>query len=94
MTASGESVREGIVAAKKEWMHSIAVLYDMDMNLIGYFEIKDTGAGIDTNGDGKGDTIKDGKSIDVYRDTLSRCSEWTREHGDYVFLQIIEGAEG
>ena len=94
ITASGDEVREGIVAGKKDWMHSVAVLYDMDMNLIGYYEFKDTGAGIDTDGDGKGDSIKKGKSIDVYRDTLGRCSEFTKKYGDYVYLQIITDVQG
>lgn len=91
ITASGEHVREGIIAGKREWMGKTAILYDMDMNLIGIFEFKDTGAGIDTDGDGKGDSIKNGKSIDVYRDTLARCYDWIGQYGDYVYLQILEG---
>lgn len=94
VTASGEPVREGIVAGKREWMGKTAIIYDLDMNLIGIFEFKDTGAGIDTDGDGKGDSIKNGKSIDVYRNTLEGCHEWIRTYGDFVLIQIIEGAEG
>lgn len=94
ITASGDAVREGIVAGKREWMHSVAVLYDMNMNLIGFFEFKDTGAGIDTDGDGKGDTIKNGKSIDVYRDTLQGCRDWVKTYGDYIYLMIIEDVQG
>lgn len=94
VTASGEPVREGILAGKREWIGKTAVLYDMNMNIIGYFDFKDTGAGIDSDGDGKGDTIKNGKSIDVYRDTMEGCREWIKLFGDYVYLQIIEGAVG
>lgn len=94
VTASGESVREGIVAGKRSWMGKTAIIYDMNMNIIGIFEFKDTGAGIDTDGDGKGDSIKNGKSIDVYRDTYQGCKDWIKMFGDYVYLQIIEGAEG
>lgn len=94
VTASGEPVRVGIVAGKREWMGKTAVLYNMDMELIGIFEFKDTGAGIDTDGDGKGDSIKNGKSIDVYMDTMEDCRQWIRQFGDYVYLEIIEGAEG
>lgn len=90
ITASGERVREGIVSGKREWMGKVAVLYDMDMNIIGIYEFKDTGAGIDTDGDGKGDTIKSGKSIDVYRDTMERCHEWINKNGDYVYMQIFD----
>ena len=94
VTASGEIVREGIVAGKRSWMGKTAVLYDMNLNIIGIYEFKDTGAGIDTDGDGKGDSIKNGKSIDVYRDTMEGCNDWVKLFGDYVMLQIIEGAAG
>ena len=93
ITTPGVRVREGIIAGKREWMHKTAILYDLDMNLIGIYEFKDTGSGMDTDGDGKGDTIKNGKSIDVYRNNLSRCYDWIKEYGDYVYLEIID-AEG
>lgn len=93
-TASGTPVHEGIVAGKRSWMGKTAIIYDMNMNLIGIYEFKDTGAGIDTDGDGKGDSIIRGKSIDIYRDTLDRCYEWIALYGDYVYMQIVEGAAG
>lgn len=93
ITASGEHVREGIVAGKRSWLGKVAILYDLDMNIIGIYEFKDTGAGIDTDGDGKGDSIKKGKSIDVYRDTLDECYDWIRTYGDYVLMMIVD-AEG
>ena len=93
ITASGCEVREGIVAAKKEWMNALVVLYDMDMNFIGYFEVKDTGFGIDWDGDGIG-SIQEGTSIDVFRDDLDRCKEWIEKYGDYCYVQIITDAEG
>ena len=94
VTASGEAVREGILAGKREWIGRTAILYDMEMNIIGFYEFKDTGAGIDTDGDGKGDSIKNGKSIDVYRDNMNRVNEWISTNGDYVYMQILERADG
>lgn len=93
ITASGCEVREGIIAAKKDWMDALVVLYDMDMNFIGYFEVKDTGFGIDRDGDGIG-SIQEGTSIDVFRSSLDRCKEWTERYGDYCCVQIITDAEG
>lgn len=90
VTASGDQVREGIIAGKRSWLGKVAILYDLDMNIIGFYEFKDTGAGIDTDGDGKGDSIKNGKSVDVYRDTYARCKEWVKTYGDYVYMQIVE----
>lgn len=91
VTASGAVVREGIVAASRDCMDYGVILYDEDMNFVGFFEVKDTGAGIDTDGDGKGDSIKKGLSIDVYRDTLDRCYDWIEEYGDYMYVQFVEG---
>lgn len=93
ITASGCEVREGIVAAKQDWMDALVVLYDTDMNFIGYYEVKDTGFGIDQDGDGIG-SIENGTSIDVFRDSLERCYEWIERHGDYCYVQIITDAKG
>lgn len=93
ITASGCEVREGIVAAKKDWMDALVVLYDTDMNLIGYYEVKDTGFGIDQDGDGIG-SIEEGTSIDVFRSSLERCYEWIERYGDYCYVQIITDAKG
>ena len=93
ITASGCEVREGIVAAKQDWMDALVVLYDTDMNFIGYYEVKDTGFGIDQDGDGIG-SIENGTSIDVFRDSLERCYEWIERYGDYCYVQIITDAKG
>lgn len=93
ITASGSEVREGIVAARKDWMDALVVLYDMDMNFVGYFEVKDTGFGIDKDGDGIG-SIQEGTSIDVFRNSEERCWEWIESYGDYCYVQIITDAEG
>ena len=95
ITADGSKVREGIVAGKREWLGYTCIIYENDNgkigDLIGIYEFKDTGAGIDTDCDGKGDSIKKGLSIDVYRDTLERCYEWIDQYGDYVYIQVVYG---
>jgi len=93
ITASGCEVREGIIAAKKEWLGALVILYDTDMNFIGYFEVLDTGFGIDSDGDGVG-SIQDGTSLDVFRSSLERCHEWTERYGDYCYAKIIPDAKG
>lgn len=84
VTASGDAVREGIVAGRRDWIGKTAVIYDMDMNLIGVYEFKDTGSA---------KSLRNGTSIDVYRTSLDRCYDWVRTYGDYVYLEIID-AEG
>ena len=84
ITASGSEVREGIVAGKREWLGYGCVIYDKDMRLIGFYEVKDTG---------KADWLRNGTAIDVYRDSLERCEEWVKTYGDYCYVQLIK-AEG
>lgn len=80
-TASGETVHEGVLAGKPEWIGTACNLYDMDMNLIGRFEFKDTGK---TKG------IKNGTVIDVFCESKDKCDEWIDTYGDYVYMERIE----
>lgn len=56
---------------------------------IGLFTVQDTGAGIDTDGDGKGDTLITGQSIDVYVDSLDDAKAWVNKYGDYTLMMLI-----
>lgn len=94
-TATGKKTRYGIVAGKKEWLGYTleinAVKEDGSMGeLIGLFEFQDTGAGMDTDGDGKGDSIINGQSIDVCVGSLSDAYEWRDTYGDYIYMKIIK----
>ena len=88
VTADGSKPIEGYIAGKREWLSYLCVMYENDNgkvgNLIGYFDFRDTGGA---------ETLKNGKSIDVYRDSLEGCYDWIAQYGDYVFVQIIK-AEG
>ena len=95
-TASGKQTRNGIIAGKREWMGCAAALYDVNEDgsigqFIGYYEVLDTGAGIDTDGDGHGDSIINGTSIDVWVPDDAAVREWQQEHGDYVAIYLIPG---
>lgn len=77
-------------------MGCTAALYDIKEDgtigqFIGYYEVLDTGAGIDTDGDGYGDSIKIGQSIDVWVPDDTAVHEWQQAHGDYVFIKLIPG---
>ena len=94
VTASGETTRDGILAGKSAWLNCGALLYAVDEDgnkgdYIGYYTFKDTGAGIDTDGDGKGDSIINGYSIDVWVEDLDAVREWQKTYGDYVYLKIV-----
>ena len=83
VTASGQTVREGCCAAKRSWIGKTAVLYDSNMNLIGVYEITDTG---------DHQRIRSGQSIDLYKSSLDRCYEHIAQHGDYGYVQILEAS--
>ena len=99
ITSSGQKVRTGIIAGKKDWEGCVALLYSykiqdgeaVPMELIGIYEVLDTGAGIDTDGDGKGDSIINGQSIDVYMPTSHQVDEFIDTYGDYVMMMLVEG---
>ena len=80
-TADGTVPYEGICAARRDWIGKVAIVYDMDMRLIGFFEIRDTGGH---------KRIRDGSSIDIFRDNMDRANEWIAKYGDYCFVQIVE----
>ena len=79
-TASGVMPRKGMCAAKRDWIGKTAVIYDMDMKLIGIFEITDTGGA---------ERIKQGKCIDLFMPTMAEVNEYIRTYGDWGYVQII-----
>lgn len=78
--SSGIYPYEGVIAGRPEWSGYVAILYDMDMNYIGMFEFRDTGGA---------QSLKNGTSIDVYRDTLQGCYDWIDTYGDWLYIQVI-----
>lgn len=80
-TADGTVPYEGICAAKRDWIGKVAVVYTEDMEYIGTFEIRDTGGH---------KRIKNGTSIDIFRDNMSRAKEWVKTYGDYGYVQIMD----
>lgn len=81
-TADGTVPYDGICASNKDHLGQVAVVYDVDMNFIGYFECKDTGSNKD---------IQNGTRIDIYRDTEQGVREWQQTVGDYVIVQWVSG---
>lgn len=104
----GEKPREGIAASKPEWYGYCAIIYKAEMSryngyvpgeMIGIFEILDTGYGAST-GDGvpskvRADkksrgTIEVGQCIDIYRHSYQAAKEWMTLTGGKCFVQIVE----
>lgn len=79
--AGGGYPYEGCIASSYDHIGDIAILYDQDMNLIGYFECKDTGGAW---------SIQNGTSIDVYRDNIDRAWDFIGQYSDHVYVQFID----
>jgi 3D (Asp-Asp-Asp) domain-containing protein len=93
--ADGRKLIEGVtIAGKPEWLGMTAVLYDMDMRLIGIYEFRDTGY-VQPTGYGKSKiikgetvgTIENGTCVDIYMNTKAKCREWGRRK---VYMQLIK----
>ena len=99
---NGNMPREGICAYQFDYLDWMAIVYE-DNNgepgeIIGYYEIFDTGYGSETDvvnpetGKHYG-SLELGTSIDIFQDSLEECYEFIEEHGDTAFIQIVY-AEG
>ena len=93
--ADGRKLVDGLtIAGRRQDLGKTALLYDMDMKLIGIYEFRDTGYGQPT---GKGNsqimegktigTIECGQCVDIYMNTKAQCQAWGRRK---VYLQIVD----
>ena len=98
--STGVQPHSGVIAGPKEWEGMAVMLYEYEYDEsgkpiptrnIGLYTVLDTGAGIDTDGDGKGDSIKRGLSIDVYCETEHEAEEFIDTYGDYTLMILIDG---
>ena len=83
-TVSGTVPYEGIIASSPDHLGEAAVIYDMDLRIIGIFECLDTGSHPGLN---------NGTRIDVYRENKQRIREWQKTYGDYVIVQWVKGKD-
>lgn len=102
-TASGCETRYGIMAGKPEWIGCVACVNAVNPDgsvgeFIGYFEILDTGYGIETGvgqskifNDRTLGTIETGETVDVYCETMHQAEEWIDTFGDEVYIKLVDG---
>lgn len=97
ITAAGRKVRQGICAARREWMGKTVLAWKCQEDgsrgeFLGYWECLDTGFGADSDGDGIG-SIQEGRVIDMYFPTIEGVQEWMDITGGRIYIQLID-AEG
>lgn len=87
--ANGKMPRNGICAYRKQDIGKCAIVYSMDYELIGYFEIYDTGFGRKEE-NGKG-TIQNGNCVDIFSENENFGRELIEQYGNKVLIQIVDG---
>jgi len=98
-TASGVMPYVGGCAFQSKYIGCKVVVYENNDgapgNMIGIFDINDTGYGAPTKninektGEPYG-TIQMGWSIDIFQDSLEDCRAFIKAHGDKCYIRIIK----
>ncbi|MCR5755538.1 MAG: hypothetical protein K6G30_12105 [Acetatifactor sp.] len=82
LTADGTVPYEGICASNREHLGQVAVVYDLDLRIVGFYECRDMGSH---------EELQNGTRIDIFRETEQGVKEWQQTVGDYVIVQWVEG---
>ena len=77
--ANGEQTRHGICAYRKADIGDVAKVYNSEMQLIGEYEIADTGKG----------GIRKGTVVDIWMETRAECFALTQNG----FIEVVEKEE-
>ena len=77
--ANGEQTRTGVCAFRKEDIGKMARVYNADMELIGEYQICDTGKG----------GVRKGTVVDIWMETRAECFALTQNG----FIEVVEQEE-
>lgn len=87
--ANGKMPRNGICAYRKKDIGKCAIIYTMDYEVIGFYEVYDTGFGREeSNGNG---TIQNGNCVDIFTESDEQGKELIKKYGNKVMIQLVEG---
>jgi len=85
--ANGKMPRYGICSYNKNYIGQTAIVYSYSGQLIGYFEIYDTGYGR-TSTNGKG-TIENEECIDIFMESDQAGKEFIKKYGNECYVKIV-----
>lgn len=83
-TCTGATPFEGGCAVNQEHLGQVAMLFDSEYRFIGFFEVNDVGGH---------HLLREGKAVDVFRNTMEGAREFIRQNGDHGFVIWVD-AEG
>ena len=85
--ANGKMPRFGICSYNKSYIGQTAIVYSVSGQLIGYFEIYDTGYGrTSTNGNG---TIENEECIDIFMESDKDGKDFIQKYGNKCYVKIV-----
>ena len=79
-TADGSVPHEGIISCNKEHLGQDCIVYNEEFLPIARFECRDIGGH---------KLLREGKAIDIYRDSLERAQELVKEYGPYIYIKWV-----
>lgn len=80
-TYDGSVPTEGMLACNKEHLGQTAMLYDTEYHFIGFFTCTDIGGN---------HLLREGKAVDIFRDTMDRAYEFIGTYGDHGYVIWID----
>lgn len=78
--ADGTMPREGVCASNKAHLGEDVIVYNNDLVPCMRLEVRDIGGNV---------LLREGKALDIYRDSMERAWELVSEYGDYIWIQWI-----
>lgn len=81
ITANGSKVHHGGAACNPH-LGDVAIVYNLEGEYLGTYEINDTGSS---------EGLQNGDVIDVYRKNLTMCNSWMKLTGGRVYVQWVHG---
>jgi len=83
VTANGSKVHEGGCASSIERIGMVAIIYTLDGEFLGYFEVNDTGK--------QGGGVRNGTVADIYRSDYDRAVEWMETTDGKCWIKFVDG---
>lgn len=84
-TADGTVPYEGVVSSNREHLGMDCIVYDENLIPVMRLECRDIGGN---------KLLREGKAIDVFRDSYDRCLQLKQNYGDHVYIKWIDRSEG
>ena len=80
-TADGSVPYEGVISCNKSHLGQDAIMYDENFIPVARFQCRDIGGH---------KLLREGKAIDVFRDSLERCYSFKAQYPEFVYIKWID----